>query len=137
MHTPSPPVHPGAPFGPHVPASPYGCRRTRSQSSQNANSSPLCPPPPATPARRHTSKNLDSFADSFKDGFYCDRDAIKEAMDTSLKMFNIIDHATGYKADFVVLKNEEFRQEEFNRRVQVDYFGKTIYVVSPEDLLID
>jgi hypothetical protein len=81
-------------------------------------------------------KNLDSFADSFKDGFYCDRDSIKEAMDTSLKMFNIIDHATGYKADFVVLKKEEFRQEEFSRRVQVEYFGKTIYVVSPEDLLI-
>jgi hypothetical protein len=80
--------------------------------------------------------NLDSFADSFKDGFYCDRDAIKEAIETSLKMFNIIDHASGYKADFVVLKNDAFRQEEFNRRKQIEYYGKIIYVVSPEDLLI-
>lgn len=37
---------------------------------------------------------------------------------------------------FVVLKNEAFRQEEFNRRKKVDFFDKTIYVVSPEDLLI-
>jgi len=51
-------------------------------------------------------------------------------------MFNIIDHASGYKADFVVLKDDPFRQEEFKRRLKVDYFGKTIYVVSPEDLVI-
>jgi hypothetical protein len=51
-------------------------------------------------------------------------------------MFNIIDHASGFKADFVVLKNDAFRQEEFNRRRKVDFFDKTIYVVSPEDLLI-
>nr|WP_278248443.1 DUF6036 family nucleotidyltransferase [Niastella populi] len=47
-----------------------------------------------------------------------------------------MDHASGFKADFVVLKNEPFRQEEFNRRKKVDFFDKTIFVVSPEDLLI-
>ena len=31
-------------------------------------------------------KNLDSFVDSFKDGFYCDRDVVKEAIETSIKM---------------------------------------------------
>ena len=51
-------------------------------------------------------------------------------------MFNIIDHASGFKADFVILKDDEFRQKEFSRRIEVDYFGKNIYVVSPEDLLI-
>jgi hypothetical protein len=82
------------------------------------------------------TKNVDVFVNSFKDGFYCDRDAIKEAIEGPVKMFNIIDHATGYKADFVVLKDDPFRQEEFNRRLRVTYFGKTIYVVSPEDLLL-
>jgi len=81
-------------------------------------------------------KNLDFFVNSFKDGFYCDRDVVKEAIETPIKMFNIIDHATGYKADFVVLKNDAFRQEEFNRRVQMEFYGKKIYVVSAEDLLI-
>lgn len=81
-------------------------------------------------------KNLDLFVNSFKAGYYCDKDGVREAVETPVKMFNIIDHASGYKADFIVLKNEMFRQEEFNRRVQVEFYGKLIYVVSPEDLLI-
>ncbi len=81
-------------------------------------------------------KNLDLFVDSFKDGYYCDKDGVREAVETSFKMFNIIDYASGYKADFIVLKNEAFRKEEFNRRVQMEFYGKIIYVVSPEDLLI-
>jgi hypothetical protein len=51
-------------------------------------------------------------------------------------MFNIIDHATGFKADFVILKNEPFRQTEFARRISMEFFEKTIFVVSPEDLMI-
>jgi Nucleotidyltransferase of unknown function (DUF6036) len=82
------------------------------------------------------AKNLEFFINSFSDGFYCDRDAVNDAIKGPIKMFNIIDHATGYKADFVVLKDDPFRQEEFKRRLKVNYFGKTIYVVSPEDLLI-
>src|SRR5438309_9973496 len=45
-------------------------------------------------------------------------------------------HATGFKADFVVLKSEPFRQNEFTRRIPMEFFGRTIYVVSPEDLII-
>jgi len=82
------------------------------------------------------AKNLDVFVNSFKDGFYCERDVVKDAMEGPVKMFNIIDHETGYKADFVVLKDDPFRLEEFNRRLKVSYFGKTVYVVSAEDLLI-
>src|SRR5882757_946554 len=82
------------------------------------------------------ANNLDLFVDSFKEGFYCDRDSIKDAMVGPVKMFNIIDHESGYKADFVILKDDPFRLEEFRRRLKVDYFEKTIYVVSPEDLLI-
>ncbi len=48
------------------------------------------------------AKNLDLFVNSFKDGFYCDRDAVKEAMEGPVKMFNIIDHATNYKARFPI-----------------------------------
>lgn len=82
------------------------------------------------------AKNFELFVDSFKEGFYCDRDSIKDAMTGPVKMFNIIDHESGYKADFVVLKDDPYRLEEFSRRVKVTYIGKDIYVVSPEDLLI-
>ncbi|OQP57633.1 hypothetical protein A3860_08355 [Niastella vici] len=80
-------------------------------------------------------KNIDRFIQHFQDGYYCDKDAIEDAVKRR-SMFNIIDHASGFKADFVVLKDQAFRQEEFNRRKKVDFFDKTIYVVSPEDLLI-
>src|SRR5882757_2161989 len=83
------------------------------------------------------AKDVDTFVNGFQDGYYCEKDAIVDALKgTSHRMFNIIDHASGYKADFIILNNDLFRQEEFNRRVQMDYFGKVIYVVSPEDLLI-
>ena len=61
---------------------------------------------------------------------------MKEAIEGPVKMFNIIDHASGYKADFVVLKDDPFRQEEFSRRLRVDFYGRAIYVVSPEDFRI-
>ena len=51
-------------------------------------------------------------------------------------MFNIIDHASGYKADFIVLKTQPFRQKEFERRIEVDFEGIPIYIVSAEDLLL-
>ncbi len=51
-------------------------------------------------------------------------------------MFNIIDHASGYKADFIVLKTQPFRQKEFERRIEVDFEGIPIYIVLAEDLLL-
>ncbi len=42
-------------------------------------------------------------------------------------MFNIIDHASGVKADFAVLKPAPFRQMEFSRKVQVDFWVGKAY----------
>ena len=80
-------------------------------------------------------KDIDLFVENFKEGYYCDKEAIEDAV-KQRSMFNIIDHASGFKADFVVLKDEPFRQTEFTRRISMEFFGKTIYVVSPEDLVI-
>lgn len=51
-------------------------------------------------------------------------------------MFNIIDHKSSYKADFMILKDEPYRQTEFDRRSKVAFLDMSIYIVSPEDLLI-
>ncbi|MES1219725.1 MAG: hypothetical protein ABUT20_29765 [Bacteroidota bacterium] len=75
------------------------------------------------------------FVSSFKDGYYCDEDSIRDAI-RNKTMFNIIDHKSNYKADIVILKNEHYRQVEFERRKQVDFSGLKIYIVSPEDLLL-
>ena len=51
-------------------------------------------------------------------------------------MFSVIDHQSGFKADFVVLKNSEYRLTEFERKQKMNFYGTDVYVVSPEDLLI-
>lgn len=71
----------------------------------------------------------------FKEGYYCDEDSIKEAIKME-GMFNIIDHKSNYKADFVILKNRPYRKIEFERRRAVDFLDMKIFLVSPEDLLI-
>lgn len=80
-------------------------------------------------------EHINKVVDYFREGCYCSEDAVKEAVITK-GMFNIIDHKSGYKADFVVLKNEPFRQTEFDRRKKMKFLEMYIYVVSPEDLLL-
>lgn len=80
-------------------------------------------------------KDMDKLVKFFEHGYYCDADAVKEAI-KSHGMFNIIDHASGFKADFMVLKNQPFRQTEFNRKRLITFFNIPVYIVSPEDLLL-
>jgi len=80
-------------------------------------------------------KDVETVVNFFKHGYYCDPDAVLDAVKNH-SMFNIIDHASGYKADFMILKNKPFRQKEFERRKLITSFDMSIYVVSPEDLLL-
>lgn len=80
-------------------------------------------------------KDISLLTAHFKQGYYCDEDAVKNAVKNK-SMFNIIDHVSGYKADFVILKNEPYRITEFNRRIQADFFGTPVYIVTAEDLLL-
>ena len=84
---------------------------------------------------RLTPDDVKCLAEHFKDGYYCDEVAIRDAI-LNKTMFNIIDHKSGYKADFIILKNEPYRITEFERRRLIDFFDMKIYVVSPEDLLL-
>lgn len=80
-------------------------------------------------------ENLDDFLNIFQDGFYINESTVK----TEIKrkgMFNVIDHKTGFKVDFIIKKETEYRRHEFSRRKIkiVDYLE--VYMVSPEDLVI-
>jgi hypothetical protein len=75
------------------------------------------------------------FLDNFKEGYYCDKEAIEDAIKNQ-SMFNIIDYASGFKADFIILKNENFRQIEFERRKEIELFNMKMFIVSAEDLII-
>ena len=80
-------------------------------------------------------KDVKGLVDYFKEGYYCDEDAIKEAI-MNKSMFNIIDFASNYKADFIILKNEPYRLVEFERRKQFNFLDMQINLVTPEDLII-
>jgi len=80
-------------------------------------------------------KDIDAVVGFFKEGYYCSEDAVTDAINRH-SMFNIIDHASGYKADIMILKNDTYRQTEFNRRRPVTLFDIPVYIVSPEDLLL-
>ena len=77
-----------------------------------------------------------AFVEEFKTGYYCDIDSIKDAIKRN-SMFNIMDYGSHYKADFILMKEDEYSIEAFNRREEMQYFGKNFFLVSVEDLLIN
>lgn len=79
--------------------------------------------------------DVDKLPIHFKQGYYCDREAIQEAVKRKT-MFTIIEHATQFKADFMILKDSQYRQTEFFRRIQVGFLGTPVFAVSVEDLLL-
>lgn len=67
--------------------------------------------------------------------FYYNRDTVIE--ETQKKgMFNVIDHVTGFKIDFIILKDTEYSLTAFERRNLYNDLGFDVYVTSLEDLII-
>ncbi len=71
----------------------------------------------------------------FSDDCYIDQDSVLQAVNTH-GMFNIIHNNWMVKADFIIRKNEDYRREEFARRQIINIEGKTISVVTAEDLIL-
>lgn len=80
-------------------------------------------------------EDAEVFIQFFNSGFYCDKDAIVDAVKYK-SMFNIIDHASGFKADFIVLKKGIFQKTEFERRTETELFGMKVFVISLEGLIL-
>lgn len=51
-------------------------------------------------------------------------------------MFNIIDHQSGYKVDFIIKQHSLYEMVKFNNRKTVIFEQVPISVCSPEDLVI-
>jgi hypothetical protein len=71
----------------------------------------------------------------FTPGYYCDQEAIQDAVQRK-SMFNVIEHATNFKADFFILNDEPYEREKFSRRVRVKYFDSETFIIAAEDLLL-
>lgn len=72
----------------------------------------------------------------FKKDFYISKIAVSEAIDRRFT-FNIIHLKEGLKVDFWLSKNDAFGASEFKRRLKKIIFGKGIYIISPEDLILE
>ena len=79
--------------------------------------------------------DIDRFCKIFETGFYIDPETVQEEVKRR-GMFNVIDHESGYKIDFIIRKNSEYRHLEFSRRVRSNVYGFDIWLVSIEDLII-
>jgi hypothetical protein len=79
--------------------------------------------------------NLNDFFFMFNEGYYINKETVK----TEIKrkgMFNVIDFETGFKIDFILRKNTEFRIHEFSRKKRVKIADFGVWIVSVEDLII-
>lgn len=84
----------------------------------------------ATPAQLRTfAAKLPS------DKYYVDVDAALEARRHE-SMFNVIDMATGWKIDLIILKSTAFGQEEFSRRQHAMIHDVPVFVMSAEGTIL-
>ena len=81
------------------------------------------------------TQSLERFVGLFDSGFYLSKGAIQRAVHIR-SMFNLIHLESIVKIDFVVLKNEPYRQEEFARRKRVPLADFEVWIVSLEDLIL-
>ena len=82
-----------------------------------------------------TVAQLTTFIQSLSEGYYVSPEVAQEAL-RNRSMFNVIDHQTGGKADFIIRKDRAFSLEEFRRRIAANMLGIQVSVVSPEDAIL-
>lgn len=71
----------------------------------------------------------------FVNDYYLEPASVKRAI-SRRSIFNLIHDKTSSKVDFIVLKSEPFRQEEFSRRRALTVAGFETWIVSREDLIL-
>lgn len=83
-----------------------------------------------------TADSLEALLNHFpEDRYYVSRATAFDAYRRH-SLFNVIDFATGWKIDFIVRKPRDFSSVEFERRAPAHVLGTTVFVASPEDVLL-
>lgn len=82
-------------------------------------------------------RKVNEFLKLFETDFYIHHETVKtELSHRGIGMFNVIDHKSGYKIDFIVLQNKPYEIEKFNNRKTFNFEDIPISVCRPEDLVI-
>lgn len=80
-------------------------------------------------------QNVGRFAQLFEENYYLDRQAIKNAI-SRRALFNLIHNDSVIKVDFIILKSDAYRLEEFSRRQRIKLGDFETWIVSREDLIL-
>jgi len=81
-----------------------------------------------------TANRVDEFTALFPDSYF-NRDVIIEEIKRQ-GMFNIIDHQTGFKIDFIVRKETDYFIQAFENRQRIYELETNLWVISIDDLII-
>ena len=79
--------------------------------------------------------NMHDFLELFGSGYYLSEETVREEIKRK-GMFNVIDHTSGLKVDFIIRKDTEYRHLEFSRKTLKTIEDVQVWMVSPEDLVI-
>jgi hypothetical protein len=82
-----------------------------------------------------TSDQTDLLVSLFEAEYYVDRLAIAKAI-AQRSVFNLIHNETIIKFDCIVLKDQQYRQEEFARRQRITLGDFQTWIVTREDLIL-
>ncbi len=83
-----------------------------------------------------SADSLRQFVDSLPaSDYYVDLNAATEAFERRTS-FNVIEHATGWKADLMIRRDRPFSRTEFDRRIQIPLYGRQTPVATAEDTVI-
>jgi hypothetical protein len=82
-----------------------------------------------------TPEQLERLVQALAADHYVSPEAAREAL-SRRSMFNIIDFGSGWKADLILRKDRPFSREEFLRRKAVPVAGRSLWMASPEDVIL-
>ena len=80
-------------------------------------------------------KDILRIIETLEPDYYVPHEALKRAI-YNKGMFNIIHQDSSYKVDCVIKKNTEFQKTAFEKRQNVDYYGRNIWIITKDDLII-
>lgn len=76
-----------------------------------------------------------TFISLFESDYYLDRHVVSQAI-MHRTLFNLIHNDAVIKVDFIILKDDTYRKEEFARRRRVKFGDFETWIVSREDLIL-
>jgi hypothetical protein len=80
-------------------------------------------------------ETLCCFTRSLGEGYYVSEELVRQAF-RSRTAFNVIDEASGYKADLIIRKERPFSRTEFSRRMRVSVLDLPLDMATPEDVIL-